>query len=58
MIINFETPNNYEIEIWNFDRAFQMCKHPFNNIAYYYVVVDTGLYLLFNYFNYWLVIVK
>ena len=23
-----------------------MCKHPFNNIAYYYVVVDTGLNLL------------
>ena len=34
-----------KFEIWNFDRAFQMCKHPFNNVAYYYVVVDTGINL-------------
>ena len=36
---------NWNFEIWNFDRAFQMCKHPFNNVAYYYVVVDTGINL-------------
>ena len=47
-IINYyETPRTMKLkfEIWNFDRAFQMCKHPFNNVAYYYVVVDTGINL-------------
>ena len=43
----YETPRTMKLkfEIRNFDRAFQMCKHPFNNVAYYYVVVDTGINL-------------